>query len=84
MTRSSGFPTALLLASVLTANASELNKDKDFKLRKAIAECLAYVALKDPKGFAELYSDSPSKERKTISYVFNGCVASRGPVLFWR
>jgi hypothetical protein len=84
MTRAVALALALL-AYVSTANAaSELSKADEIRLKRAIAECLVYVSLKDPKGFAELYSDRPSKERSRLSFVFNGCVASRGPLLIWR
>src|SRR5271154_1017863 len=64
--------------------ASRLSKVDEIRLKTAIAECLAYVSMKDPQGFAELYRDRSSKERTLLRFAFNGCIASRGPALIWR
>jgi hypothetical protein len=74
---------ASLLASISVANAGELNRNDSSKLKRAIAQCLAYVSAQDPNGFAELYSDQLTKNGRKLRYVFNGCVASHGPILIW-
>jgi hypothetical protein len=72
------------------ASAFALNNDDNFRIKRAIVECLFYISIKDPQGYADLANPSPRltrdniRDRNKISLEFNDCVAKRGiPMIFW-
>jgi hypothetical protein len=81
--------SAVGIASANAASAT-LNQQDDFKIKRAIVDCLFYVSVKDPQGYADLASPKLLRTRDSIRHrgkielEFNACVASRGiPVVFW-